>query len=159
MLVLSHSRFFSRIFPLEASLILRVLPRYIGCHYYLTILFSADGLVIYLHFYFPKVGIATHLCFYYVDWPSLPNYLFTFSWIGTTTQLLINFLKVWHCHPIAILFCGLALPPNCYFILWIGLAFKLLLTITVGWKRHPNITSCNIPLVTHKPNNRYQSMV
>ena len=103
---------------MEVSLILRVLPRYIRCHYYLPYLFSTDWLSHPSILSFPE-GSHSH-----------PSAAFI-TWIGTTTQLLINFLKVWHCHIIAILSCGLALPPNCYFILWIGLISKLLLTITV----------------------------
>ena len=46
--------FFSRIFSMEVSLILRVLPRYIGCYYHLLILFPVDCLNHPAAFSFPK---------------------------------------------------------------------------------------------------------
>ena len=140
--VLSHSGLFSWICLVEVFLILRVLPHYIECHYYLPFLFSEDWLSHPSALSFPEGWHSQFYCFYYVDWLSLLNYLFTFPLIGIATQLLFNFLKVWHCHSIVVLSCGLALPPK-------------LLTFTVDWQSHPNITCCNIPQVTHNPNNWY----
>ena len=98
---------------MEVSLVLRVLPSYIECHYCLPFLFSED-------------------------WLSHPS--------------ILSFPEGWHIHPSVALFPeGLALPPNCCFILCIGLASQLL-TFTMDWQSHPNITSCNIPQVTHNPN-------
>ena len=59
---------------MEVSLILRVLPHYIMCHYYLTVLFSKDWLSHPTALSFPE------------DWLSHPSTL--------------SFPEGWHSHPI-----------------------------------------------------------
>ena len=70
---------------MEVSLILRVLPRYIGCHYYIPFLLSEDWFS-QLHFHFPKVGIATNLLLLLYGLSQLP-------------KLLIYISMDWHNHP------------------------------------------------------------
>ena len=58
---------------MEVSLILRVLPRYIGCHYYLPFLFSEDWLSHPAALSFPE------------GWHSHPFTAFI-MWIGSASE-------------------------------------------------------------------------
>ena len=57
----SHSGLFSRIYPVEVSLILRVYHVILGVIIILQSYFLHIGLAIHVHFHFSKVGIATYL--------------------------------------------------------------------------------------------------
>ena len=82
---------YSRICHMEVSLILRVLPCYIGCHYYLPFLFFEDGLSHPSTLSFPK------------GWHSHPSVAFI-MWIDSASQTA-------YLH-----FCGLTQSPNCCLI-------------------------------------------
>ena len=97
---------------MESSLILRVSPRYIGCHYYLTFLFSIDWLNYPSTLSFPE------------GWHSHPLVAFV-MWIVPAPKLLIYISMDWHSHPtnynfedqhyhlsVHLISYGLALPPN-----------------------------------------------
>ena len=105
---------------MEVSLILRVLPHYIGCHYYLLFLFSEYWLIHPSTLSFPK------------GWHSHPFTAFI-MWSGSASQLAyLHFRGLAQPPSCCLIFEGLTLLPNCYFILWIGLASQLLTFTVVG---------------------------
>ena len=113
MRVSSHSGLFYRIYPIEVSLILWVLPCYIRCHYYLTIFFFEDWLNHPTDFHFLKVGIATHLLLLLCGLAQPPK-LFIYIFVDWHSHPIDYNFKDWHCRPsVHLTYCKLALPPNC----------------------------------------------
>ena len=127
--VLSHSELFSNICTVEVSLFLRVLPRYIGCYYYLPFLFFEDWLSHLDVLSFPE-GWHSHQTVAFIMWigpasqianlhfhglAQTPNCCLISSRFGIVTQFLFYHVD-WSCLPIANIYSGLAKPPKYYFL-------------------------------------------